>query len=166
MERKLLILGAGQYGFVAEETARAMGCFGDIAFLDDANPFTIGKLSDFEKFSGVYSDAFVAIGNPKLRLFWLNWLDQAGFDLPVLIHPKAYASPTAQLDPGVILEPMAVVQANAVVKRGCLLCAGSVVNHNAVVEEGCQIDCGAIVMSNAQVAPETRVPCGTVVQRN
>ena len=164
--RKLLVLGAGQYGFVAAETAAAMGCFEEIAFLDDANPKAIGKLADFEKFSQEYGNAFVAMGNPKLRLSWLNRLGEAGFDLPVLIHPKAWASPSAQLAPGVILEPMAVVQANAVVKTGCLLCAGSIVNHNAVVEEGCQIDCGAIVMSNARVEPETKVPCGTVVQKN
>ena len=164
--RKLLILGAGQYGYVAEETAQAMGCFDKIAFLDDANPRAIGKLSDFEKYSQEFTDAFVAMGNPKLRLSWLDRLETAGFDLPVLVHPKAWASPSAQLEPGVILEPMAVVHANAVVKKGGLLCAGSIVNHNAVVEEGCQIDCGAIVMSNARVEPETKVPCGTVVQKN
>lgn len=164
--RKLLILGAGQYGFVAAETAAAMGCFEKIAFLDDANPNATGKLMDFEKFSEDYTDAFVAMGNPQLRLSWLERLEQAGYALPVLMHPRAYASPSAQLAPGVILEPMAVVQANAVVKRGCLLCAGCVVNHNAVVEEGCQIDCGAVVMSNARVEPGTKVPCGTVVQKN
>lgn len=164
--RKLLILGAGQYGFVAAETARAMGCFGEIAFLDDANPDAIGKLSDFEKFSDGYDHAFVAMGNPKLRLSWLNRLEEAGFALPALIHPKAWISPSARLASGVILEPMAVVHANAVVKRGSLICAGSIVNHNAVVEEGCQIDCGAIVSSNARVEAETKVPCRAVVQKN
>ena len=163
--RKLLILGAGQYGFVAAETAQAMNCFEEIAFLDDANPKAIGKLSDYEKYAQDFSDAFVAMGNPKLRLFWLERLAQAGFNLPVLIHPQAWLSPSAQVGPGVILEPMTVVHANSVVKRGCLLCAGAIVNHNAVVEEGCQIDCGAIVMSNARVEPETKIPCGTVVQK-
>lgn len=164
-EKNLLILGAGQYSYIAAETAEAMGCFARIAFLDDANIRATGKLSDYEKYAETYTHAFVAMGNPKLRLQWIDKLEKAGYILPALIHPKAYVSPSAQLASGVIVEPMVVVQSNAVVKTGCLLCAGCVVNHNAVVEEGCQLDCGAIVMSNAHVAPETKIPCGMVVQK-
>ena len=166
MDHNLLILGAGQYRFVAAETARAMGCFGKIECLDDHHPDAIGKLSDYLKFRETYDTAFVAMGNPELRLTWLDNLEEAGYSLPVLIHPMAYVSPSATLMGGSIVEPMAVVQSNAMVKKGCLICAGSVVNHNAVVETGCQIDCGGIVMSNGTVPPKTRVPCGTVVQRN
>ena len=166
MENNLLILGAGQYSFVARETAEAMGCFGKIDCLDDNNPDAVGKLSDYLKLFGEYQQAFVAMGNPELRLSWLEKLEAAGYGLPVLLHPKAYMAPSARVMGGSILEPMAVVQANAVVKTGGLICAGSIVNHNAVVEPGCQIDCGAIIMSNATVPRGTKVPCGTVIQRN
>ena len=166
MDHNLLVLGAGQYSFVVRETARAMGCFGKIDCLDDHHPDAIGTLSDYQKFVEIYDTAFVAIGNPELRMAWLEKLEEAGFCLPVLIHPKAYVSPSATLMGGTIVEPMVVVQSNAVVKKGCLICAGSVVNHNAVVESGCQIDCGSVVMSNGIVPPKTKVPCGTVVQRN
>lgn len=164
--KNLLILGAGQYSFVARETAEAMGCFEKIDCLDDNNPSAIGKLSDYLKLFGEYTCGFVAMGAPALRLSWLQKLKEAGYDLPALIHPRAYASPSAQVMGGCMLEPMAAVQANAVVKTGSLICAGSIVNHNAVVEAGCQIDCGAVVMSNAVVPAGTKVPCGTVVQRN
>ena len=166
MDHNLLILGAGQYSFVVRETAQAMNCFGKIDCLDDHNPEAIGTLSDYLKFVGTYDTAFVAMGNPDLRLAWLEKLEEAGFRLPVLIHPQAYVSPSATVMGGSIIEPMAVVQSNAMVKRGCLICAGSIVNHNAVVEPGCQIDCGGIVMSGGVVPPKTKVPCGTVVQRN
>ena len=166
MENHLLILGAGQYSFVARETAEAMGCFGKIHCLDDNNPSAIGKLSDYLKLFGEYTHAFVAMGNPVLRLEWLGKLEAAGYGLPVLISPKAYVAPSAQVMGGSIIEPMAVVHSNALVKTGCLICAGSIVNHNAVVESGCQIDCGAIVMSNATVPAGTKVPCGAVVRRD
>lgn len=166
MDHNLLILGAGQYRFVVAETARAMGCYGKIDCLDDNHPDAIGTLFDYLKFTETYDTAFVAMGNPELRLTWLEKLEMAGFHLPVLIHPKAYVSPSAMLMGGSIVEPMAVVQSNAIIKRGCLICAGSVVNHNAVVEPGCQIDCGAIVMSGGVVPMKTKVPSGTVVQRN
>lgn len=165
MSQNLLILGAGQYGFVAKETAEAMGCFRKVAFLDDNNPAAIGKLSEYECLLKEYSNAFVAIGNPQIRKMWLDKLEQSGFELPVLIHPRGYVSPSAKLGMATIVEPMAVVNAGAIVERGSLVCAGSVVNHNAHVMPVCQIDCNAIVAPNAVVPEGTKVFSGTVFEK-
>lgn len=159
MKHNLLILGAGQYGFVAKETAQAMGCFDRIDFLDDNNSIALGMMADYKRFLPEYDSAFVAIGNPEVRMLWLERLEQAGFALSVLIHPRAYVSPSAKLGKGTIAEPMAMVNAGAVVENGCLLCAGCVVNHNAHVMDCCQIDCNAVVGARATVPPKTKVDC-------
>lgn len=164
-KRNLLILGTGQYGQVARETAQAMGCFGKIVFLDDNSPVAVGKLADYQSFALEYGCAFVAMGNPVLRMLWLDKLEQAGYELPVLIHPKAYVSPSAKLGKGTIVEPMAVVNTEVVVEIGGLICAGCVVNHNAHIMPVCQIDCNAVVASNAIVPEGTKVPSGTVYER-
>lgn len=164
-QNKLLILGAGQYGRVVRETAEAMGCFDNIGFLDDSSPLALGKLADYGLLRREYNCAFVAMGNPELRMLWLNKLEAAGYELPMLIHPRAYISPSAVLGKGTIAEPMAVVNAEAVVEVGGLLCAGCVVNHNAHVMPFCQIDCNAVVASNAIVPRGTKVPAGTVYVR-
>lgn len=59
--KKLLILGAGQYGFVAKEVAEAMGCYSHIDFLDDYSDIAVGKLNDIDTIE--YDEAFIAIGN-------------------------------------------------------------------------------------------------------
>ena len=164
--KNLLILGAGQYGCVVRETAEAMGCFEKIAFLDDNSPLAMGKLAAYEGFAREYGCAFVAMGNPALRIQWLEKLELAGYELPVLIHPRAYVSPSAILGKAVIVEPMAVVNAQAVVETGGLLCAGCVVNHNAHVMPVCQIDCNAVVAANATVPEGTKGPGGTVFIKN
>ena len=164
-ENGLLILGAGQYGQVVRETAEAMGCFSVISFLDDNSPLAIGKMEEYERFTQEYANAFVAMGNPQLRKQWLDRLELAGYDLPVLIHPKAYVSSTAVLGKATIVEPMAVVNTGAVVETGGLLCAGCVVNHNAHVMSVCQIDCNAVVASNATVPEGTKVCSGVVYER-
>lgn len=161
-KKNLLIFGAGQYGQVARETAQAMGCFGKITFLDDNNPIAAGKLADYRSFSSEYSCAFVAMGNPELRMQWLDRLEIEGFVLPALIHPRAYVSPSAKLGNGIIVEPAAVVNTEAVVEDGGLLCAGCVVNHNAHIMQVCQIDCNAVVASNTVVPKGTKVISGTV----
>ena len=45
-EKRLLIIGAGQYGFVAKETAEAIGCFDVISFIDNNSSLAIGKTED------------------------------------------------------------------------------------------------------------------------
>ena len=166
MEMKnLVILGAGQYGHVARETAVAMGCFGEICFLDDRSETAIGKLEDYRQLRPQYGCAFVAMGNPGLRMHWLMALEEAGYQLPVLIHPKAYVSPSAQLGKGSIAEPMVVVNAGAEVGMGTLLCAGCVVNHNACVSLCCQIDCNAVVAANAVVPEGTKVQSCSVFEK-
>lgn len=165
MDKQLLILGAGGYGKLVQEVAQAMGAFCEIGFLDDANPNALGRLTDYKSFRQRYCCAFVAMGNPGLRLQWLERLEQAGYELPVLIHPRAYISPSAVLGRGSIVEAMAVVNTEAVVERGGLLCAGCVVNHNAQVQAGCQIDCNAVVAAHAIVPQGTKVPSGTVFER-
>lgn len=162
MARNLLILGAGQYGLLAAEVARAMGCFDKIDFLDDHSPYAIGRTGESTRFFGTYTEAFVAIGNSAVRLGCIRRLAAEGFALPVLRHPAAVVMPSAQLGDGCIVEPMAVVSANTVVETGCLICAGAVVNHNAHVEPGCQIDCNATVPSNSTVPAGTKLCCGQV----
>lgn len=64
--KRLLIVGAGGHGKVVAEVAESIG-YEEIAFLDDNSPDAIGKISEIGRFKEQYSDAFVGIGNNKLR---------------------------------------------------------------------------------------------------
>ena len=163
MPENLLILGAGQYGMVVREVAIATGEYEKIDFLDDVNPIAIGAIDTYGDFMSEYRYAFVAIGNSKVRSELLSKLENTGYELPVIISPKAYVSYSATIGGGSIVEPMAVVNTGATIGRGCLICAGAVVNHNAVVEDCCQIDCNATVSARANVSTETKVQSGEII---
>lgn len=161
--KKLLILGAGQYGMVAKEIAESTGEYSSIAFLDDSNPTAIGNIQDFEKFRDEYTHATVAIGNAVLRLDLLNKLEQCGYHIPVLIHPTAYVSPSAVVEAGSFIEPMAVIHTETVIGKSCIISAGTIVNHNSKVGEGCHLNCGTIVASNSAIPSLTKTQCGTII---
>lgn len=163
MNRNLLILGAGQYGMVAKEIAEAMNCFEKIDFLDDNNEIAIGKFEQYEDFVGKYTYAVVAMGNPELRLSYLQKLEEACFQIAILVHPKAYISPSAQLMQGTIVEPMAAVHTGSAVAKGCIISAGAVVNHNCFIGDGCHVDCGAVVKAGCILLAQTKVESGTVL---
>jgi UDP-N-acetylbacillosamine N-acetyltransferase len=161
MEKKILILGAGQYGHLVKEIAAACG-YDQVDFLDDFHPAAIGTFADAYRFVSEYPEAVVAIGNVQVRRKCLDILEDAGFRIPVLCHPRAYIYHSAQVSAGCILEPMAVVSSRAKLERGCILSAGAVVNHDSWIEECSHVDCNGVVSARSHVPPGTRVGCGTV----
>lgn len=173
MNGNLLILGAGQYGMVVKEIAESMKCFDRISFLDDrfgtADPNyrekAVGTFADYDAFSKEYMYAIPALGDPELRRAWIQRLEEACFRVPILVSPRAYVSPSAQLQKGCIVEPLAGVHANTVVGVGTLISMGAILNHNSFVMDFCHIDCGAVVMSGAVVGSETHVRAGAHVER-
>ena len=161
-EKRLLILGAGQYGMLAMEVAEAIGEYAEIAFLDDKSPKAIGKISELENYACDYTHAFVAIGNSEVRLSLIEKVAEH-IAITSLVHPKAYLSPSARLGDGCILEPFAAVQTEATLGKGCIVSTGAVVNHNATVGDGVHIDSGAIIGARANVEYGIRIPYRGVV---
>lgn len=160
MNKKLLILGAGQYGRLAKEIAEAMNYFEKIDFLDDNAEIAIGKLNEYENFSVSYSYAIAASENPEIRLEWIHKLEESCFRVAILVHPKACVSPSAQIMKGTIVEALSVINTGSVIASGCIISAGAVVNYNTMCADGVHIDC------NATVAANTLVPAGTHIQSN
>ncbi len=164
--KKLLILGAGQYGMVAREIAESMKCFEKIDFVDDVYQFAVGKICEINKLIHEYDSAVVAIGNSELRLNLIKGLCEIGYEVPTLIHEKAYVSPSAKIGLGCFIEPMAVVHTAAVVEKGCIISAGAILNHNSVVHEGCHINCGSVVKARAEIIAGTRTGYNEVRDNN
>jgi UDP-N-acetylbacillosamine N-acetyltransferase len=158
----LLILGAGGHGKVVAEIAEDIG-YDKIAFLDDNSSEAIGKIDDFSKFKGLYENAFVGIGNNRLRGEWINKLQECGYTVPTLIHPSAYVSRTATVGIGTVVEPKAVVNANSCIGDGCIISVGAIVDHDVEIGEYCHINAGAIVKAGGTIESFRKLEAGEVV---
>ena len=164
MKDNLLIIGFGMYGSVVKEIAEALNFFEKISFLDDnvESEYKVGNFADYEKLSAKYNYAIPALGNAKLRSEWLENLKKAGYKIPVLIHPKAYVSPSAQIMNGTIVEPMAVIHCNTIINTGCIISAGAVINHNCTVGSFCHVNCNATLGAGTVLEQWTKIPCGEI----
>lgn len=165
----LLIVGAGAYALLAAEIAADMGCFGKIAFVDDTiktmknGTQVVGTTRDIKRLAGEYSHIVVAIGNPKIRLSFLDEIQkETTCQIPALISPRAYVSPSAKVMSGCIIEPMAVIHTACVLEEGCIISAGAVINHESVCGRGVHVDCNGTVMGYVCVPAETKVCSGEV----
>lgn len=166
--KSLLIIGAGSFSPEVEELAGILG-YSDIAFLDD-NPSTaycspvIGKTVDIEKFRSQYDTAIVALGNNNTRMKYHEELKRCGYNIPVLIHPIAFVSPTASIAPGCIIRAKAVVSRDVKLGEACILNVGALIDHHVEIGYGCHILMGAVVRNKAKVEPLTRVESLSLVQ--
>ena len=169
MNGNLLIVGAGSYALVAAEIAANMGCFENIAFIDDAvktlknGAPVAGTTRDLESLSGKYSYVVVAIGNPQVRLSLLDKIrKETTYQVPSLVSPRAYISPSAKVMSGCIIEPMAVIHSGSVLEEGCIISAGAVVNHESTCCRGVHVDCNGTVEAYAIVPAKTKICSGEV----
>lgn len=164
----LLIIGAGSFSPEVEELASLLG-YNDIAFLDD-NPASaycspvIGTTADIEKLRSKYDTAIVALGNNKIRVKYHEELKRCGYNIPVLVHPTAYISPTAILSPGCIIRAKAVVSRDVKIGEACILNVGALLDHHVEIGRGCHILMGAIIRNMAIIGPLTRIESLSLIQ--
>lgn len=172
----LLLLGAGGHARVVAETVLLSDRYSRIAFLDD---ICIGQaqLPDQLGFPVIgplaaaldpqirqqFSAALVAIGNAALRLQWLQRLAAVGYEIPVVIHPTAWLSPSAQLGNGAVVFAQAVIQAQCVIGSGAILNTSCSVDHDAQLGDGVHICPGARLAGEVQVGDRSWIGIGASV---
>jgi len=145
MNRNLLIISTDHYGPVAREIAEAMGGFEKIDVLEAQGIDGLTWSDGIANRVAEYSFAVAAVSDPERRLKWVEQLTEACFSVPALVHPRAFVSPSAQIQQGCIVEPNATVSANVVLAVGVIVSAGAVIQHSSFVGDGCHIDAGATV---------------------
>jgi sugar O-acyltransferase (sialic acid O-acetyltransferase NeuD family) len=172
----LLILGAGGHAKVLAETAFATGQFSRIAFLDDrcANsdgPLMVlgwpvlGPLSQALEPSALnsFGAALVGFGHASMRLGWIEQLSAMGYILPVLVHPTAWVSPSAEIGLGSVVLAQAAVQAEAVIGTGTILNTGCSVDHDSRLAAGVHVCPGARLAGEVQVGRHSWIGIGASV---
>lgn len=171
--KKLLIIGAGGHGKVVCDIAKCTKMFDEIIFLDDDTEkknvlgySVYGQTTCYEALRYTYTYATVAVGNNKIRMQWLDRLTQAGYKLPILVHPTAVVSDYATIHEGTVIMSHVVVNAGATVGRGCILNTSSVVEHDCCVEDGVHISPMAVLGGTVSVGRESWIGLGAKVINN
>jgi len=172
----LLILGAGGHSKVVAETALASGVASSVAFLDDrytgpdACPFVLGwpvigplALALQADIRPRFDAAVVAIGHAATRLFWIEKLQSVGYTLPVLMHPTAWVSSSAQIGPASVVFAQAAVQAQATIGIGAILNTGCSVDHDTQLAKGVHICPGVRLAGGVQVGARSWIGIGASV---
>ena len=170
-EKRLLVLGAGGLGGCVAEMAKDAG-YEKIAFLDDSlrkgtyvlEYPVLGRVTEAPAFRMEYSCAIAAIGNNSGRLKLIQMLDNAGFEIPFLIHKTAYVSPSAQIGKGCIIRAHAAVEQRTRLEEGCLINMGALIDHDCVIGQGSHVHMGCMVRNASRIDSMSVLEPNQVVQ--
>lgn len=173
-QRALLIIGGGGHGRVIADLAEATGSWTSVGFLDDNRAvgrtpegWTVeGPLAALRDFVGRYSAVAIGLGNAERRLEIAARAESLGFELPILVHPRATVSRRATLGPGSVVCAGAVVCVGAGAGRACIVNTGATVDHDCELADGVHICPGAHVAGTVVVGPRSWIGVGSTVRQN
>jgi len=171
--RKIAIFGFGGHAAVVFEACEALAWKNESFFVEEglvaASPEPKGKViktnrneSLNPKKAGI-SNFALGMGNNEARLWWCEKLLKDGFQLPPIIHPKAWVSPSASLADGVFVGAGAVIQAGAKIGKAALINSNATVEHHCEIGAGAHIGPGAVLAGLVQVGECTFIGAGAVI---
>ena len=173
-----ILLGAGGHAMVVKALADTKGI--PIVGVSDPRFNSVG-VSEWQGLR-VVSDEYIMSQLNKGEIGLLNGIGHlphgesrqniqknfmnAGFYFPPCIHPSAWVSDDA------ILEPGCQIMAGAIIQPGCKIGVGSIINTRASIDHECiigdhvHIAPGAILCGNVTIKDEAFVASGAVVVQN
>jgi len=177
--KKLLIIGSGGHGRVVADVAEQSKIYKEISFLDN-NFFksnypkvidskkVIGGISkdNIIKFSSVFSDIFIGIGDNKIRMEWLKIINDIGLNIPLIIDKSAQISNYAKLAKGTFVNTNVVIQSHAEIKYGSILNTSCTIDHNSIIGECSHISPGVNIAGNVQIGKICWIGIGSSIVHN
>ena len=188
MTKKILLLGTKGLAKMVIEALSGQSTNLEIALLDNypehSHLFSypiIGKCDDLETFASEYTHAFICIADNDTRKRFMQKALEAGYEIPCIVHPRAYVSESALIGNGVFINALSIVQSDSKLGCGCILNSGSIVEHdnelgdyvtmapNATttgyvkIEENSFLGAGCSVINSVHIGKNVLVAAGATV---
>ena len=173
---KLILLGNGGHSKVIEEALKESKLVSEIAYLDDnqnieinssckANKKILGNLNMIynKELQKEFNYGFVSIGNPMIRLKWINELLNNGYKVPVIIHPRAWVSKSSILGNGSLVLSQSTVQAEVLCGKGTIINNCASIDHDSILKDGVHIAPGANIAGNVEIGEMSWIGIGASV---
>jgi sugar O-acyltransferase (sialic acid O-acetyltransferase NeuD family) len=167
--RTLVIHGAGRHAKVVADLARLLG-WTVVAFLDDVSPDRRGRefcgariitCEDVTTFQA--AEVALGFGDNDARVAAAAKWREAGWRLPVMVHPRAVLAHDAHVGEGTQLMAGAVVGPETTLGRVVLVNTGATVEPDCRVDDGVHLGPGSHLGGNVSVGEATLVGIGASI---
>lgn len=173
MTKGVVIVGGGGHAKVVIESLRAAGKVVAAVIDADSTPRDVAGvpvIGDDAALPGLRAqgldEAFVAIGDNRLRARLAQGLIEQGFMLVNAIHPSAVISPSARLGCGVAVMPGAVINAEVQIGDLVIINTGAVIDHDCRLDTACHLGPASALAGAVSLGARSFLGVGTRVIPN
>ncbi len=168
---RVVILGAGGHGRVVAESARLAG-FEVMGFIDGdpallgTRPLGIpvlGQTAEQVSRQIEYAGVLLGVGRNAIRLQLLRRFIADGYQLPVVVHPHGWVSPSATVLAGSVVMANATVQTNCRIGAGVIINTNASVDHDGVIGDGVHVSPGAHLAGGVTVGEGSHIGIGASI---
>lgn len=165
----ILVYGGGGHAKSVIDMIRAVGGYLIAGIIDDHLPVgtqvlgvsVLGGASQLDELHDqgitLAVNTVGGIGKPDVRVRVFESLDQAGYQFPALIHPRAFVEPTARIAEGTQILPLAYVGSDSKIGFGCIINYGSIISHDCILADYVNLSPGATLAGGVLVGERTQI---------
>ncbi len=171
MSKEVVIIGYGGHSFVAIDIFLSTGylikgyCDSEEKSL---NPFNLQYFGSEETYflsnSGSGVNAFVTIGNSRIREKIISDLSLSNSVVLNAIHPKAIIANTVELGKGIFVAANAVINPVCKIGDGVICNTSSSIDHECIIEDFAHIGPGAVLCGNVKVGRHSFIGANSVIK--
>jgi sugar O-acyltransferase (sialic acid O-acetyltransferase NeuD family) len=176
MKPQIILVGGGGHCVSCIDIIEQDGKF-EIAGIVDANNSrnqvlgypVLGCDNDLPILRKSYQHALVTIGqikSPVTRIKLYEQLTLLGFNLPIIISPRAYVSKHSVIGDGSIIMHDALINAQAEIGNNCIINTKALIEHDSTIGSHCHISTGAIINGGVTVGHGVFVGSNAVVRQS
>ena len=176
LKEKILLIGGGGHCKSVIDVIEQQNRF-DIAGIVDKKEL-IGETvlgyeviacdTQLEELSEEYKYAIITVGQIKdvsSRKKLYQKVKSIGFELPVIISPRAYVSKYASIGEGTVIMHDVLINASATIKENCIINSKALIEHDAIIEKHCHVSTGAIINGGVEVGEESFIGSNVVTKQ-
>jgi sugar O-acyltransferase (sialic acid O-acetyltransferase NeuD family) len=173
----IILIGGGGHCVSCIDVLRLEAMFEIVGILDTPDKKgssllgiqVIGEDDDIPRMAGKYKNFLITIGqikHPEKRIRIFESVKKHGGNLPVIISPKAYVSPSATVHEGTIIMHNSLVNSGAVIGKGCIINTGTLIEHEASIGDFCHISTQAVVNGQVHIGKNSFIGSNSVIANN
>ena len=175
MKEKIVLIGGGGHCRVIIDAIVNSGGY-DVEGIVDPKLETDSKILGFpvlgdddillDLYKNGVRNAFVSvgsIGNCELRKILYKEIKNIGFNMPVVVHPKAVVARDVKIGEGTFVAASATVNPGTKIGKNVIINTSSSIDHDCVIGDFVHIAPGAILSGGIRVGSQTHIGTGANV---
>lgn len=138
-------------------------CVGNKVFDYDV----IGTDEELSDLSIEIKHAIISVGQIRsadLRIKLFMKAKNAGFNLPVIVSPRAHVSKHSVIAEGTIVAHDVLINSNVKIGKNCIINTKALIEHDSEIDDNCHISTGTIINGNVKVGCNCFIGSGVITK--